>query len=103
MQIIAAEALVASGFKADGAVIGEPPGNRGAIGDRGLECLEVEFEGKAAHGSTPEAGISAIVAAARFVSLVEKDLVPGFERRRDPVLGPPAVNMGTSKGGQPPT
>jgi acetylornithine deacetylase/succinyl-diaminopimelate desuccinylase len=59
--------------------------------------------GKAAHGSTPEAGISAIAAAAHFVSLVEKDLVPGFKRRRDPVLGLPAINMGTIQGGQQPS
>lgn len=103
MESLGAEAPILSGFKADGAVIGEPTGNRVAIGHKGLEWLEVEFEGKAAHGSTPEAGISAIVAAARFVSLVEKDLVPGFERRRDPVLGLPAINMGTIHGGQQPS
>ncbi len=103
MESLGAEALIASGFKADGAVIGEPTENRVAIGHKGLEWLEVEFEGKAAHGSMPEAGISAIVAAARFVSLVEKELIPGFERRRDPVLGLPAINMGTIQGGQQPS
>jgi acetylornithine deacetylase/succinyl-diaminopimelate desuccinylase len=103
MESLGAEALIASGFKADGAVIGEPTENRVAIGHKGLEWLEVEFEGKAAHGSTPEAGINAIAAAAQFVSLVEKDLAPGFERRRDPVLGLPAINMGTIQGGQQPS
>jgi len=103
MESLGAEALIKSGFKADGAVIGEPTGNRVAIGHKGLEWLEVVFTGKAAHGSTPEAGVSAIAAAAHFVTLVETELVPDFERRRDPVLGLPAINMGTIQGGQQPS
>ena len=103
MESLGAEALILSGFKADGAVIGEPTENRVAIGHKGLEWLEVVFTGRAAHGSTPEAGVSAIAAAAHFVSLVESELVPAFERRRDPVLGLPAINMGTVKGGQQPS
>jgi len=103
MESLGAEALIASGFKADGAVVGEPTLNRVAIGHKGLEWLEVAFEGKAAHGSTPEAGVNAIAAAAHFVSLVEQDLVPAFERKRDPVLGLPAINMGTISGGQQPS
>mgnify|MGYP001583251775 CR=1 FL=1 len=103
MESLGAEALILSGFKADGAVIGEPTENRVAIGHKGLEWLEVAFTGKAAHGSTPEAGVSAIAAAAHFVTLVEAELVPGFERRRDPVLGLPAINMGTIRGGQQPS
>lgn len=103
MESLGAEALIAAGFKADGAVVGEPTLNRVAIGHKGLEWLEVEFEGKAAHGSTPEAGVNAIAAAAHFISLVEKELVPAFGPRRDPVLGLPAINMGTISGGQQPS
>jgi acetylornithine deacetylase/succinyl-diaminopimelate desuccinylase family protein len=103
MESLGAEALIRSGFKADGAVVGEPTENRIAVGHKGLEWLEVVFTGKAAHGSTPEAGVSAIAAAAHFVRLVETELVPGFERRRDPVLGLPAINMGTIQGGQQPS
>jgi len=103
MESLGAEALIRSGFKADGCVIGEPTENRVAIGHKGLEWLEVTFTGRAAHGSTPEAGISAIAAAAHFASLVETELVTGFERRRDPVLGLPAINLGTVRGGQQPS
>jgi acetylornithine deacetylase/succinyl-diaminopimelate desuccinylase family protein len=103
MESLGAEALIRSGFKADGAIVGEPTENRVAIGHKGLEWLEIGFTGRAAHGSTPEAGISAIAAAAHFVSLVEGELVPSFERRRDPVLGLPAINMGTIHGGQQPS
>ena len=103
MESLGAEALIKSGFKADGAIIGEPTENRVAIGHKGLEWLEVRFTGKAVHGSMREKGIDAISAAAHFVSLVEKDLIPGFERRRDPVLGLPAINLGTIRGGQQPS
>jgi acetylornithine deacetylase/succinyl-diaminopimelate desuccinylase family protein len=103
MESLGAEDLIKSGFKADGAVIGEPTENRVAIGHKGLEWLEVRFKGKAVHGSMREEGIDAISAAAHFVSLVEKELIPGFERRRDPVLGFPAINLGTIQGGQQPS
>jgi acetylornithine deacetylase/succinyl-diaminopimelate desuccinylase family protein len=103
MESLGAEALILSGFKADGCVVGEPTDNRIAIGHKGLEWLEARFIGRAAHGSTPEAGVSAIAAAAQFASLVETELVPAFERRRDPVLGLPAINLGTIQGGQQPS
>jgi succinyl-diaminopimelate desuccinylase len=103
MESLGAEALIKSGFKADGAVIGEPTANRVAIGHKGLEWLEARFFGKAVHGSMREEGVDAIAGAAHFVSLVETDLIPGFERRRDPVLGLPAINLGTIRGGQQPS
>jgi acetylornithine deacetylase/succinyl-diaminopimelate desuccinylase family protein len=103
MESLGAEALIKSGFKADGAVIGEPTENRVAIGHKGLEWLEARFIGKAVHGSVREQGIDAIAAAAHFVSLIENELIPGFERRRDPVLGLPAINLGTIHGGQQPS
>lgn len=103
MESLGAEALIKSGFTADGAVIGEPTGNLVAVGHKGLEWLEARFAGKAVHGSVREEGVDAIAAAAHFITLVEKELVPGFERRRDPVLGLPAINMGTIRGGQQPS
>lgn len=102
MESLGAEALITGGFKADGAVVGEPTENRVAIGHKGLEWLEIEFEGRAAHSSTPEAGVNAIAAAAHFVSLVEQKLVPELARRSDPILGLPVINMGTISGGQQP-
>jgi acetylornithine deacetylase/succinyl-diaminopimelate desuccinylase len=103
MESLGAEALIRGGLRAEGAVVGEPTSNRVAIGHKGLEWLEVRFRGRAAHGSTPEAGISAIAAAAHFASLVESELVPAFGRRGDPVLGLPVINLGTIAGGQQPS
>jgi acetylornithine deacetylase/succinyl-diaminopimelate desuccinylase family protein len=103
MESLGAEALILSGFRADAAIVGEPTENRIAIGHKGLEWLAVEFTGRAAHGSTPEAGINAISAAAHFIRLVEEELAPQFEKRRDPVLGLPVINMGTISGGDQPS
>lgn len=103
MESLGAEALILSDFKADAAIVGEPTENRIAIGHKGLEWLAVEFFGRAAHGSTPEAGINAISAAADFIRLVEGELVHAFEKRRDPVLGLPVINMGTISGGDQPS
>jgi acetylornithine deacetylase/succinyl-diaminopimelate desuccinylase family protein len=103
MESLGAEALIKGEIRADGAIVGEPTENRVAMGHKGLEWLEVAFTGRAAHGSTPEAGVSAIAAAAHFARLVESELVPGYEKRRDPVLGLPAINLGTVRGGQQPS
>jgi len=103
LESLGAEALIMSGFKADGAIVGEPSENRAAVGHKGLEWLEARFFGKAVHGSVREEGVDAIAAAAHFVWLVENELVPELERNPDPVLGPSAINLGTIHGGQQPS
>jgi acetylornithine deacetylase/succinyl-diaminopimelate desuccinylase len=103
MESLGAEGLVREGLKADGAIVGEPTSNRLALGHKGLEWLEVEFTGRAAHGGTPEAGINAVVAAARFIALAEERLQPALAARRHPLLGPPTWNVGTIAGGDQPS
>ncbi|MGB5657869.1 MAG: M20 family metallopeptidase [Thermoanaerobaculia bacterium] len=103
MESLGAEHLVASGFEADGAVVGEPTENRLALGHKGLEWLEFRFQGKSAHGGTPEAGINAIDAAARFIELARTELAPRFTDRADALLGPPTLNFGTIQGGDQPS
>ncbi|MDX1643471.1 MAG: M20 family metallopeptidase [Thermoanaerobaculia bacterium] len=95
--------LVAGGFSADGAVVGEPSENRLLLGHKGLEWLEVRFEGASAHGGTPERGVNAIDAAARFLGLVQSELLPRFAERRHPLLGRPTINAGTIRGGDQPS
>jgi len=103
MESLGAEALVRSGLAADGALVGEPTGNRPALGHKGLEWLAVELTGRAAHGGTPAAGINAVAAAARFLVLVEERLLPRFAARAHPLLGPPTINAGTIRGGDQPS
>ena len=103
MESLGAEHLVASGFQADGAIVGEPTENRLSLGHKGLEWLEFRFQGKAAHGGTPQSGINAIDAAARFIELARTELVPRFSGRADELLGPPTLNFGTIRGGDQPS
>jgi len=103
MESLGAEALIHSGITAGGAIVGEPTSNQIAIGHKGLEWLEIEFLGKATHGGTPEKGLNAISAAARFVRIVEEEFVPKFQTRRHPVLGVPTINLGTIHGGDQPS
>jgi len=103
MQGLGAERLVAAGLVADGAVVGEPTANQICLGHKGLEWLEIELTGRAAHGGTPQAGINAIVAAARFVALVERELQPRLAERAHALLGAPTINFGTVAGGDQPS
>ncbi len=103
MESLGAERLVRSSLAADGAIVGEPTGNRVALGHKGLEWLEIELEGRAAHGGTPERGVNAVVAAARFVARVEERLQPRLAARRHPLLGAPTLNFGTIGGGDQPS
>jgi len=103
MESLGAEALIHSDIAADGAIIGEPTSNLIAIGHKGLEWIEIEFLGKATHGGTPEKGLNAISAAARFVRIVEEELTPQLQSRRHPILGVPTINMGTIRGGDQPS
>jgi acetylornithine deacetylase/succinyl-diaminopimelate desuccinylase len=103
MESLGAEHLVREGLRADGCLVGEATGNRVAVGHKGLEWLEIELNGKSAHGGTPEKGVSAIVGAARFVELASAELQRRFAARAHPVLGPPTFNVGTIRGGDQPS
>jgi len=103
MESLGAEALIADGLTAGGAIIGEPTQNRVALGHKGLEWLEIVLTGRAAHGGTPEAGVNAINAAADFIALVDERLVPALKTKRHPLLGSPTINCGTISGGDQPS
>lgn len=103
MESLGAEALIHSGIRAEGAIIGEPTGNRIAVGHKGLEWLEIEFIGKTTHGGTPEKGCNAISAAARFIRRMEEELAPKLRSRRHEIIGAPTINTGTIHGGDQPS
>jgi acetylornithine deacetylase/succinyl-diaminopimelate desuccinylase len=103
LRSLGAEALLRSGLRADGAVIGEPTDNRLALGHKGLEWLELRFHGLASHGGTPSAGINAIEAAAQFVASVDLELRAKWALEPHPLLGPATLNIGTIAGGEQPS
>ncbi|MCK5763645.1 MAG: M20/M25/M40 family metallo-hydrolase, partial [Clostridiales bacterium] len=97
------EQLILSGIKADGAVVGEPSNYEYAIAHRGLEWIEVNFYGKAAHGGVPNEGINAISQAAKFIQLVEKKLYPKLSTRFNEYMGSSVMNFGKIEGGTQPS
>jgi acetylornithine deacetylase len=64
---VGAEALV-SKWRADAAVVTEPTDLRVAVAHKGFEWVEVETEGRAAHGSRPRDGRDAIRLMARVLT-----------------------------------
>jgi acetylornithine deacetylase/succinyl-diaminopimelate desuccinylase len=100
---IGVETLVKSGFKVDGAVVGEPSGREYAIGHRGLEWLEIEFIGKAVHSGIAEQGVNAIVNAAKFLVRLEQQVVPRLKMITNEFTGPAVLNVGFISGGTQPS
>jgi acetylornithine deacetylase/succinyl-diaminopimelate desuccinylase-like protein len=77
------------------AIVGEPSDLHLVTSERGAVWLRVVAEGRSAHGSTPQLGVSAIEHMAKVV-----DAVYGMRfRKLHEVLGPPTVNVGTIHGG----
>ena len=97
------EFLVRNGPGADRCVVGEPTGLAIMAGHRGLEWLEFDFIGKAAHGGTPHKGVNAISMAARFIRRVEEKLMPELAKRVHPLIGPAVMNFGVIRGGTQPS
>jgi acetylornithine deacetylase/succinyl-diaminopimelate desuccinylase len=97
------EDIVLRGPKADMAIVGEPTDLEIQPSHRGLEWISVHFRGKAAHGGQADQGVNAISMAARFVNLLETDLIPKLRARSSPHMLPPTLNLGVIQGGQQPS
>ncbi|HKS38136.1 MAG TPA: M20/M25/M40 family metallo-hydrolase [Verrucomicrobiae bacterium] len=95
-------ALIAKGFKADLAIVGEPTNLQVVTAHKGDLWLQLETRGKAAHGSRPDLGRNAVHGMARIVDLFETAYAAALKRRRHPLLGYPTVSVGTIAGGSQP-
>jgi acetylornithine deacetylase len=91
--------LVAGGFKADLAIVGEPTRSQVVTAHKGTLWLELETRGKSAHGSWPELGRNAVHAMARVVDLLQTDYAAQLRRRRHPLLGCATISVGAICGG----
>ena len=95
--------LARSHLKADLAIVGEPTSDRIVTAHKGNVWLELEAQGKSAHGSRPELGRNAIHAMARIVDTLETEYAAKLrQRRRHPLLGHATINVGTIRGGTQP-
>jgi acetylornithine deacetylase len=96
---IGADALV-SRWRADGAVVTEPTDLAIAIAHKGFEWVEVETEGRAAHGSRPRDGRDAIRLMGRVLG--ELDAVDRALQARPahPLLGTASLHASLIQGGR---
>jgi len=93
-----AQSIAASGLIDDAELllIAEPTEGRVHSGQKGELWIEVIFEGKAAHGSMPETGVSTILPAAQFVLELQRaieQLPPSSQGNRT------SINIGRFDGG----
>lgn len=95
-------ALVAKGFKADLAIVGEPTRLQVVTAHKGDAWLQLETRGKAAHGSRPDLGRNAVHEMARIVDLLETIYAARLRKRRHALLGNPTVSVGAIAGGSQP-
>jgi len=97
------ESLVLQGFKADGAIVGEPSNFDFAIGHRGLEWIELIVHGKIAHSGVAEQGVNAIRNATKLITALDAELGPILKERFNPYTGPSILNYGRIEGGTQPS
>jgi acetylornithine deacetylase len=91
--------LVASGLQADAAVVTEPTSLALMPAHKGFAWVEVEFTGRAAHGSRPEVGVDAVRHAAAFLQELDS-LEAGLQAGSPhPLLGHGSLHVGTIRGG----
>ncbi|HSD50466.1 MAG TPA: M20 family metallopeptidase [Candidatus Methylomirabilis sp.] len=91
--------LMASGFRADAAVVGEPTGLDVVVAHKGVVRWRMTALGRAVHSSTPGEGSNAIVKMAAVVQALEEILIPQFQQRTHPLLGSPTLSVGRIEGG----
>jgi acetylornithine deacetylase/succinyl-diaminopimelate desuccinylase family protein len=96
------QALVASGLKADLAIVGEPTRLAVVTAHKGNVWVRLTTRGKAAHGSAPQLGRNAIHAMAPVITALETKYQAQLARRSHPLLGSPTANIGVIAGGTQP-
>ena len=91
---------VAASLSADAAIVTEPTELQVVVAHRGFVHVEIETQGRAAHGSRPELGIDAIAKMGRVLAGIEE-----LDRRlrstpTHPRLGSGSVHASLIEGGQ---
>jgi acetylornithine deacetylase len=96
---IGADALVKS-WKADAAIVTEPTDLDIAVGHKGFAWIEVDVQGKAAHGSRPADGQDAILRLGRVLSRLEALDVSLQARPPHPLVGTGSLHASFIQGGR---
>ena len=83
----------------DFCIIGEPTSLDVGIAHKGSLKFTIKTEGKSAHGSTPELGLNAINMMCELIEMINKKLIPAYEKTTDKLLGKATLNIGVIRGG----
>jgi succinyl-diaminopimelate desuccinylase len=91
--------LVRRGLRGDLAIVGEPTSLEVCVAHKGVLRFDVVAFGKAAHGSVPWEGRSAILAMNVVIDALRGYAAELEAGRRHPLLGAPTVKVGVIQGG----
>jgi len=94
------EAVIAAGVRADAAIVTEPTEERLAIAHKGFAALELEVEGRAAHGSRPDLGIDAIARMGHVLVRLEQLDAELRAEPAQPFVGTGSLHASLIEGGQ---
>ena len=92
-------AVLASGVRADAAIVTEPTRLAICPAHRGFSWLELVVHGRAAHGSRWDIGVDAIALAAMIIAELEEYQENVLARKHHPLLGRPSLHASLITGG----
>jgi acetylornithine deacetylase len=96
---VGTRALIASGVRADAAIVTEPTRLAVNPAHRGFVWVELDFRGRAAHGSRYDLGVDAIRHAGLVIAALEQLQHEVLDRRTHPLLGHASLHAATIEGG----
>lgn len=98
-QSIGTIAVLASGIRADAAVVTEPTGLAIMPAHKGFVWAEFVVDGRAAHGSRWDLGVDAIRHAGAILAQLDRLENETLVSRRHPLLGRPSLHASVIEGG----
>lgn len=98
-QSIGTSALLASGIRADAAIVTEPTRLGIMPAHKGFAWIEVTVHGRAAHGSRWDIGVDAIRHAGLLLAELDRVDAEALPRRTHPLLGRPSLHASFIEGG----
>lgn len=96
---LGAQELVDDGFQCDDCLVLEPTGNRPVVAHKGALWARCQLAGQPGHGSDPDAGCNAILAAGELIRRIFADHARRSAEHEDPLLGRETLNVGRIQGG----
>jgi len=98
-ESLGTRALIASGLRADAAVITEPTRLALCPAHRGFVWAKLDVHGRAAHGSRYDLGVDAITHAALIIAELDRIQTRSMSRHTHPLLGRGSLHASLISGG----